>query len=56
MGRLCAAGTTSTCSMTPALRIAIVLNPFSLRRAGGLHAPVMAADIQARIQRDAAAR
>lgn len=48
MGRLRAAPMTSTCSMTPSLRIAIVLNPFSLRRTGGLHAPVVAAELMGR--------
>lgn len=35
-------------SMNSSLRIAIVLNPFSLRRMGGLHAPVMASELLGR--------
>lgn len=31
--------------MKPSLRIAIVLNPFTLRRAGGVHAPFMAREL-----------
>lgn len=34
--------------MNPSLRIVIVLNPFSLRRTGGPHAPVMAAELLSR--------
>lgn len=38
----------SSPSMNPSLRIAIVLNPFTLRRTGGVHAPFMAAELLGR--------